>query len=588
MLSMTNDDDVIGRAVQHLDNGQHKVECPSCQHTRTKHRHDRPLSVYVDGQSIRWTCWHCGVEGGMDRFQSNVTPIRQVQAVKAPKPEIVLADLNETDKEQGVRYLKERGIPAAISEEYCVFGRWGFASVGSLPAIGFPYRENNKIFAVKWRSADTDKHFSQQAVCASFWNIDRAVQGKPLLICEGEIDALSWLAAGVDANVVSVPNGAPQRVKDGVIDPQDDRRFAYVWEAQELLANTDRVYFSPDLDPAGEALVEELSRRIGKAKCWRINLPCKDANETLAQAGTDGLLAAFNSARPIPMAGLYGADHYAQRFDNLYNEGHTKGVGTGIPALDQIMSISEGMMTVVTGFPGSGKSDLIDQVCLNAAQQHGWKTAFCSFEKPPHLHMAQLASKIVGKPFFDGMTKPRMSIEERDAALGWMLDHFVWLDYMAGAPAHIEGILDFARAAVMRMGVRILVIDPYNFIEVDTKDRLETDAINGMLTKVQQFAKQSGVHVFFVAHPAKPMDRSQKVVTGLDVAKSMAWFAKADLGLTVTRTEDGPEAHVWKARWQWLGRMGMAYLQFDPASTRWSDRQYAAVKPDNFDWNIDN
>jgi twinkle protein len=202
--------------------------------------------------------------------------------------------------------------------------------------------------------------------------------------------------------------------------------------------------------------------------------------------------------------------------------------------------------------------------------------------------MAQLASKIVGKPFFDGMTKPRMSIEERDAALGWMLDHFVWLDYMAGAPAHIEGILDFARAAVMRMGVRILVIDPYNFIEVDTKDRLETDAINGMLTKVQQFAKQSGVHVFFVAHPAKPMDRTQKVVTGLDVAKSMSWFAKADLGLTVTRTEDGPEAHVWKARWQWLGRMGMAYLQFDPASTRWSDRQYAAAKPDNFDWNIDN
>lgn len=588
MLSMMDDDDFIGRAVQHLDNGQHKVECPACQHTRSKHRHDRPLSVYVDNQSIRWNCWHCGVQGGMDRFQSNVTPIRQVQSIKQPKTEVVLADLNETDKAQGIQYLKSRGIPESISDKYCVFGRWGFAAAGNLPAVGFPYRENGKIFAVKWRSADGDKHFSQQSVCNSFWNIDQVEAGKPLLICEGEIDALSWLAAGVDANVVSVPNGAPQRVKDGVIDPMDDRRFAYVWEAQELLNSTSRIYFSPDLDPAGEALIEELSRRIGKAKCWKITLPCKDANETMSQFGTDGLLEAFSKAKPIPMAGLYGADHYAQRFDNLYNEGHTKGIPTGIPALDQIMSISEGMMTIVTGFPGSGKSDLIDQVCLNAAQQQGWKTAFCSFEKPPHLHMAQLASKIVGKPFFDGMGKPRMQIEERNAAFTWMQDHFVWLDYMAGAPADIEGILEFARAAVMRMGVRILVIDPYNFIEVDTKDRLETDAINGMLTKVQQFAKQSGVHVFFVAHPAKPMDRTQKVVTGLDVAKSMAWFAKADLGLTVTRTEDGPEAHVWKARWQWLGKMGMAYLQFDSASTRWSGRQHAIKQPDNFDWSIEN
>jgi twinkle protein len=180
-----------------------------------------------------------------------------------------------------------------------------------------------------------------------------------------------------------------------------------------------------------------------------------------------------------------------------------------------------------------------------------------------------------------------MTPAERDQAKAWINDHFVFMDYMAGAPADIDGILDFARAAVMRMGIRILVIDPYNFIEVDYRDRLETDAINQMLTKVQQFAKQSGVHVFFVAHPAKPMDRTQKVVTGLDVAKSMSWFAKADLGLTVVRTDDGPEAHVWKARWQWLGKMGSANLAFDPVCSRWSDRQVATPQvPDNFDWNI--
>lgn len=586
MLQLSYQDDTIAHAVRHLNDGQHKVACPACQHTRAKHRHDRPLSVFVGSQSIRWTCWHCGVTGGMDRFQSNVTPIGQAITQRQPKTEIVLADLDEQDRDQGVAYLKARGIPEDIAKDKCVFGRWGFSQAGSLPAIGFPYRENGKIVAVKWRSADEAKHFSQQAVCSSFWNLDGADPTKPLLICEGEIDALTWMAAGVDANIVSVPNGAPQKVKDGAIDPSEDRRFAYVWEAKDFLAQCPRVIFSSDKDTPGEALVEELSRRIGKAKCWTIELPEKDANDTLLKTGREALIAAFEAAKPIPLAGLYDVQHYAQRFEDLYNEGHAKGIDTGIPALDQIMNISEAMMTVVTGFPGSGKSDLIDQICINAAKNHNWKTVYCSFEKPPHLHMAQLCAKITGKPFFQGLN-PRMTIEERDQAKAWISQHFVFMDYMAGAPADIDGILEFAKAAVMRMGVRILVIDPYNFIEVDYKDRLETDAINQMLTKVQQFAKQSGVHVFFVAHPAKPMDRSQKVVTGVDVAKSMSWFAKADLGLTVVRTDDGPEAHVWKARWQWLGKMGSANLAFDPISSRWSDRQRNLPQvPDNFDWDI--
>ena len=162
-------------------------------------------------------------------------------------------------------------------------------------------------------------------------------------------------------------------------------------------------------------------------------------------------------------------------------------------------------MTVVTGFPGSGKSDLIDQVCINAAKNHNWKTVYCSFEKPPHLHMAQLCAKITGKPFFEGLN-PRMTVAERDQAKAWISQHFVFMDYMAGAPADIDGILE---------------------------------------------------------------------------------FAKADLGLTVVRTDDGPEAHVWKARWQWLGKMGSANLAFDPVSSRWSDRQRNLPQvPDNFDWDI--
>ena len=128
--------------------------------------------------------------------------------------------------------------------------------------------------------------------------------------------------------------------------------------------------------------------------------------------------------------------------------------------------------------------------------------------------------------------------------------------------------------------------DPLNYLHVEPKGQRETNAISEVLTKTAQFAKSHDVAVFFVSHPAKPGGeaRSGKFVAGgMDVAGSMAWYAKADLGITIVRTEQGPEAHVWKVRWAWLGHPGMAELSYDPVSTQWSDRAFV---DDGFDWSL--
>ncbi len=35
------------------------------------------------------------------------------------------------------------------------------------------------------------------------------------------------------------------------------------------------------------------------------------------------------------------------------------------------------------GVPNSGKSEWLDAVCVNLAEQHGWSFAYCSLEKRP-------------------------------------------------------------------------------------------------------------------------------------------------------------------------------------------------------------
>tara|TARA_R110000782_G_scaffold4231_1_gene14958 strand:- start:1724 stop:2416 length:693 start_codon:yes stop_codon:yes gene_type:complete len=209
---------------------------------------------------------------------------------------------------------------------------------------------------------------------------------------------------------------------------------------------------------------------------------------------------------------------------------------------------------------------------INMAQKSHWKFAICSFENPPHFHIAKLAEKIIGKPFFDGPNQ-RISNEELDTAIDFIDKHFVFLDQKDGVVSSIDSIIDRAKQAVLRLGVRGLVIDPYNYIEQDGTE--EHISISAMLTKVTTFCKAHGIHCWFVAHPAKVYpkeDGTYPVPKGMSISGSAAWFAKADLGITVHRTDDDVEVHCWKCRFKWVGKQGVTNLNYDLLSGRYSEQ----------------
>ena len=104
-----------------------------------------------------------------------------------------------------------------------------------------------------------------------------------VVITEGEIDALSILTAFKDyanLDVYSVPNGAPSKITDNKVDASEDGRFKYVWEDREKFENKERIILATDSDVSGDALADELSRRMNKAKCYRVDYKgCKDSND---------------------------------------------------------------------------------------------------------------------------------------------------------------------------------------------------------------------------------------------------------------------------------------------------------------------
>ena len=566
--------------------GQNKVRCMYCQGERKKNKSDRPLSVNADHEKIVYNCFHCGTSGIIYKNQQERV---SVKVNTKPNKKIVVKN-NQTNG-ACAEWLKERGIePELAVRNGCILN-----TKNGKPHIGFSFKDGEKITAIKWRVANGDKSFYWENNCKRLWG-NNVKDSKlddiesTIVICEGEMDQLSIKTAFKDKwniECYSVPNGAPSKVnKEGKVDPSEDGRFAYVWNDQDKFKDKTKIILATDDDVSGDALAEELSRRLKKPRCYRAKYDgCKDANELLlTENGAEKLRDAILDAPPIPLHGLNTVDHYADEIQSLYEHGAPSGWSTGISSVDKLFTIKTGMLNIVTGYPSEGKSCFVDMLIMNLARNYGIKTCYCSFENPVSLHAVKLAQIYQGQPFFRGINT-RMKQRDLDVALGFIKDHVIFQDYQEQGMATIDQVLEKAESAIHRMGCRVLVIDPFNFIQTESKGRLETDVVSDMLTTVQTFIKQNDLTCFFVAHPAKPkLDNKKTIVGGLDVSKSMAWYSKSDLGMTVARFDSHVVLKTWKARWGLYGhKQGEIKLTFDPITGIYRD--YEKVE-DDFDWDI--
>ena len=263
-----------------LSLGQHKRKCPECHHTRSKHKHDKSLSINVGSDGIRYHCHHCETSGGWMNSRDDYIP----------RP-IEIRD-SDTGNEVAKNYLRGRGIVDTVIDNHTIQGTYTFNGE-VVPAVGFPYRDGSQIVAIKWRSADAKKMYSQENVCQDFFNLENYKKGNSILLVEGEMDALTWLGCDLPENltVMSIPNGAPAKVKDGKVDAREDTKFQYVWRAKKALDSAGEIILCFDNDEPGVALRDEILRRIGISKAKLISLDgYKDSSEAYSDKGESYLL----------------------------------------------------------------------------------------------------------------------------------------------------------------------------------------------------------------------------------------------------------------------------------------------------------
>lgn len=352
-----------------------------------------------------------------------------------------------------------------------------------------PFKHDKKSKAPKeWRCAGAK---------SILFGMDACSFNQPLVITEGQIDAMSLYEAGI-TNVVSVPSGCED--------------LNWIQHCYDWLEHFRTIILFGDNDDPGRAMVQNVAKRLDETRCLIVDdyplrpdgRPCKDANEVLYFHGGFQLIDMVESAKAFPVKGLLNLAAVAP-----YDPTTVPRIKTMIPALDAtIGGLIDGGITIFTGKAGSGKSTVTGLLLLNAIEQGHSVCAYSGelskerFQQWINLQAA--GSQYIGLKYdpVKEIQVPTVSFAIQERIRKWYDGKFFLFDNNEIFEHNqADSILQVFTVAVRRHGCKLFLVD--NMMTSLSDSEEETRAQGKFVNALKKFANRYGVHVIIVAHPRK-------------------------------------------------------------------------------------
>ena len=533
-----------------LEEGKTQGICPLCSIDRKPSNQKTKCSSY-DWERGLGTCHNCN-----STFQLHTYERKGSSEKEYVRPtEVTITPVDNTRVDD---WFKSRGISKQTIQDIKISeGKEYMPQTGkSESTIKFNYFMGEQLINIKYR--DARKNFKlYKGAEKVFYNINNIVGYDTCIIVEGEMDVLSFHEAGI-RNSISVPNGATLNSNnldylDNCIDYFDDKQ---------------KIILAVDKDEPGQALQQELVRRLGAEVCFLIDFQdCKDANEYLLKYGKEKLHGLVLQAKAVPLENVTTFRDIEGEITDFVKNGFKRGYQVGLSNFDSIFSTYTGQFITVTGIPSSGKSDFVDQMVVGYNQNYDWKTAFASPENAPtYLH----AHKLMRKVWQDMPRKDDIGTDKWNSVADHVNDNFFFIDMERYT---LESVLRKGAELVKRKGIKCLVIDPFNKIrDVDCKTEDVNRYTMEYLSKIEIFAKKYDVLVFVVAHPTKmykDKDGKMEEPTMYNIKGGGEWYDASYHGILIHRDYENKtvKAKVLKVKFQNLGENGAeAHFKWEPKS----------------------
>ena len=123
----------------------------------------------------------------------------------------------------------------------------------------------------------------------------------------------------------------------------------------------------------------------------------------------------------------------------------------------------------------------------------------------------------------------------------WMAENMAWID-LRSSEQKLKTLLEKAQSLVRKMGIKLLVVDPFNFIEKENGAYMSENAWDShVVGTLRDFAMEHQLLIFLVAHPRKvemQLDGRKRRITMEDISGTADFGNKADYCFCVDRDDE--------------------------------------------------
>lgn len=259
--------------------------------------------------------------------------------------------------------------------------------------------------------------------------------------------------------------------------------------------------------------------------------------------------------------------------------GAKKGVYLGFNSMKNFYSMRTSGVTDWTGFPQSGKTELLLECLFNTASFYGWKHLLFVPDIGDKIEvMAILIHKYTGRTFNKEYPN-HIDINEVWTASAWLLEHFHIMT-KTNPKATISPIefWDFAVEYKKEHNIQTATIDSWKDMRHDYHLHGGTYAqyLSKMLPYRNMLSEIHDIHFHTVIHPKNPRRVEGKIQQPQadDMEGGAQWSNSGKVIISVHReNKEGTDASVsmLKIKPRIVGKWGNFAINFDPSLSRYYD-----------------
>lgn len=515
---------------------------------------EKTPSLSYDPKKYRFHCFSCGATVDIiDVFiQSGMTFHKACQ--KLFEYANIDYSFESSEKDRGIyryphkesgnmsgvyEYLEKRGISKDTIDLMDI-------SADSKGNIVFEYYDtDDELVLVKYRPAHTVQKGDTKTWCQGgadtsnvLFNMTHVRPTGSLLICEGEIDCMSFIEAGFYQSV-SVPLGA--------------QNLKWIEENWEFLQGFDTIIIAGDGDKAGRKMTKEACARLSFTNVKYLEYPqefvkyddnnqpikkiaTKDANAVLQTFGSSFLFNLVLNAKETPIDSVIKMANVDEM--DVYD---MDGIEVGIKKLDdELVKIFCGGVTIVTGKASAGKTTFLNQIALSAMDQDmpvflfsrellnsmskdWYKTVGAGLR---NMHEITITDRRTGKE-----RRVWVVNKEAKAEMDKYYKDMLYI-YRDDASNKAEDLLSTMEQLARRRGVKCFLID--NLMTVllpEDKDGGVNGAQTNFLSELTRFSMKYSAIVCLVAHPRKTQSGQEIGLDDISGSMNIVNLAVRTIGL---------------------------------------------------------